>query len=184
MRKVFLIFLITGIFFCETAFAEKFRLACKVRAFDLEGTAFTDKVRFYNSVINLDVDTEVGVYSPDLKNETTDEVILHGLWPKTEFLDPKNLQWQNELLISDGKENSDPWLMYRYETSISPSNKNSENILKIRIKSYKRYGEAGSPRPPLKRLVDVKNKAKEDYPGEYVDTTFNFRFNCEKTSVF
>ena len=43
-----IISLIFFLLFSQSAWAEKYRLACKIGAFNLEGTAFQDKTRFYN----------------------------------------------------------------------------------------------------------------------------------------
>ena len=86
------------LFSFQSVHAEKYRLACKVKPLDLSGTSLGERGRFLNNIMDFDIDTEVGIYSPDLREET-DEVILHGLWPETNFNTPlknQELAWKNE----------------------------------------------------------------------------------------
>jgi len=123
------ILLIIFLLFSQNAFAEKYRLACKIGAFNLEGTAFSDKTRFYNKIMDFDVDTEVGIYSPDLRAES-DEVIIHGLFPAAEFSQTsgsQELAWNNELLMDDGTKVK-PWTKYKYNSFLKKkTNRDKKN---------------------------------------------------------
>ena len=140
---VFFSLLLTG-----NVFAEKYSLICKVNLFDLEGTSWNDKTRFNGTVLNFNIDTENKISSNDMNDEKNpDKIILHGLWPDAELLEPsfgEEIYWENQLLISDGKSPSifaanEPWTLYKYVGSIkkkTDKEKDNERILKITILEY------------------------------------------------
>jgi hypothetical protein len=140
---VFFSLLLTG-----NVFAEKYSLICKVNLFDLEGTSWTDKTRFNGTVLNFNIDTENKISSNDMNDEKNpDKIILHGLWPDAELLEPsfgEEIYWENQLLISDGKSPSiftsgDPWTLYRYVSNVkkkTDKEKDNQRILKITILEY------------------------------------------------
>ena len=108
------------LFSFQSVHAEKYRLSCKVKPLDLSGTSLGERGRFLNNIMDFDIDTEIGIYSPDLREET-DEVILHGLWPETNFNTPlknQELAWKNELLINDGMTEGE-WTYYKYKSYLS-----------------------------------------------------------------
>ena len=98
-------------------FGEKYKLTCKVGLTNLKGISLLDKTRFIGKNIYLEIDTKVGVYSDDYKNES-DVVILHGIWPEVKFttISDHFLGWSNELIID---ENS---TLYVYRSDIRKKN--------------------------------------------------------------
>ena len=94
-------------------FGDKYKLTCEVGLANLKGTSLLDKARFVGKNINLEVDTNVGVYSDDYKDKS-DVVILHGIWPEVKFttISDHYLGWSNELIID---ENS---TLYSYRSDI------------------------------------------------------------------
>lgn len=198
------------LFSFQSAHAEKYRLACKVKPLDLSGTSLGERGRFLNNIMDFDIDTEVGIYSPDLREET-DEVILHGLWPETNFNTPlknQELAWKNELLINDGMTEGE-WTYYKYNSYLSKKrnkNKPQERILNITIQDY-RLAKNFKIQNYIKLLEDKKredlknNKISEEEFNQWLNNkdnlsdkeiadlpkklnnTFNFEFNCNRSEV-
>ena len=56
----------------------------------------------YKHILNFNVDTENKISSSDMNDELNpDKIILHGLWPDAELLEPsfgEEISWQNQLL--------------------------------------------------------------------------------------
>ena len=146
------------ILFSTASFAEMYRLECKIRAFDLKDTSFGDKARLFNKVMNFDVDTDRGIYSPDLREES-DEVIIHGLWPDAKLsgtLGNQELAWNNELKINDKT-------LYKYSSYLKKKgsrDKINERKLNITIKEFQ-----------IDQSGNVGNK---------LITSFKFEFKCIK----
>ena len=205
------ILLIIFLLFSQNAFAEKYRLACKIGAFNLEGTAFSDKTRFYNKIMDFDVDTEVGIYSPDLRAES-DEVIIHGLFPAAEFSQTsgsQELAWNNELLMDDGTKVK-PWTKYKYNSFIKKKtnrDKKNERVLNITIQDWRLDDKKIKPRviqelEVRKKKIELEkgNITQEEYNNWYktrkevnnqdpeslpkkLYNTYKFEFKCIKSSV-
>ena len=110
-------------------FGEKYKLTCKVGLTDLKGTSLSDKARFVGKNINLVIDTKVGVYSEDYKDES-DLVILHGIWPEVKFttISEHYIAWSNELIIDENRT------LYIYRSDIR---KNNNSILDKILKKDK-----------------------------------------------
>jgi len=201
-----LLALVLTVSFSNYSFAEQYRLACKIGAFDLEGTAFADKARFYNKVMDFDVDTEIGmIYSKDLR-ASTDEVIIHGLWPDAELtgtFGKQEIAWNNELLTSE-----DPWRQYRYTSFVEKKLKNQrkdERTLHVTIQSYIKRPVIGQIKTPKflkekkhEEMVEKLNKgeitqeefdkfeAEQNKPPKtqtVKEDTFKFKFTCIKTPL-
>ena len=202
-----IILLIFFLLYPQSVWAEKYRLACKIGAFNLEGTAFQDKTRFYNKVMDFDVDTEVGIYSPDLR-ASSDEVIIHGLWPDAKLIQPfgsQELSWNNELLINDGSDGGE-WVKYKYTSFVKKKtsrNKANERMLNITIQDYRLNKKSIDQK--VSKLMEIKKKQEldqgkisqeefdkwkeskenpnpENTPKKVVNT-FKFEFKCTKSSV-
>jgi len=206
-----IILLIIFLLFSQNAFAEKYRLACKIGAFNLEGVAFSDKTRFYNKIMDFDVDTEVGIYSPDLRAES-DEVIIHGLWPDAKFSQTsgsQELAWNNELLMDDGTEGK-PWTKYKYISFINKKtnrDKKNERVLNITIQDWRLDDKKIKPKViqdievrKKKMELEKGNITQEEYNNWYknrkeltnqdpeslpkkLHNTYKFEFKCIKSSV-
>ena len=206
-----IILLVIFLIFSQNAFAEKYRLACKIGAFNLEGTAFSDKTRFYNKIMDFDVDTEVGIYSPDSRAES-DEVIIHGLFPAAEFSQTSGSQelvWNNELLMDDGTKVK-PWTKYKYNSFIKKKtnrDKKNERVLNITIQDWRLDDKKIKPRviqelEVRKKKIELEkgNITQEEYNNWYktrkevnnqdpeslpkkLYNTYKFEFKCIKSSV-
>ena len=198
-----LLALVLTVSFSNYSFAEQYRLACKIGAFDLKDTSFADKARLLNKVMDFDVDTEIGmIYSKDLR-ASTDEVIIHGLWPDAELtgtFGKQEIAWNNELLMS-----KDPWNQYRYTSFVEKKSKKQrkdERTLHITIESYIKKPVLGQSKG-LKKIQETVMKGKLDrgeitqeefdkFKAEQNDSTktktvkedtFKFKFTCIKTKV-
>ena len=198
-----LLALVLTVSFSNLSFAEQYRLACKIGAFDLKETSFADKARLLNKVMDFDVDTEIGmIYSKDLR-ASTDEVIVHGLWPDAELtgtFGKQEIAWNNELLMS-----KDPWNQYRYTSFVEKKSKNqkkNERTLHITIESYIKKPVLGQSKN-LNKIQEVVMKGKLDkgeitqeefdkFKTEQKDSvktktvkeeTFKFKFTCIKTPL-
>ena len=206
-----IILLIIFLSFSQNAIAEKYRLTCKIGAFNLEGTAFSDKTRFYNKIMDFDVDTEVGIYSPDLRAES-DEVIIHGLFPAAEFSQTsgsQELAWNNELLMDDGTKVK-PWTKYKYNSFLKKKtnrDKKNERVLNITIQDWRLDDKKIKPRViqelevrKKKMELEKGNITQEEYNNWYktrkevnnqdpeslpkkLYNTYKFEFKCIKSSV-
>ena len=187
-------------------FGEKYKLTCKVGLTNLKGTSLLDKTRFIGKNINLEIDTKVGVYSDDYKNES-DIVILHGIWPEVKFttISDHYLGWSNELIIN---ENS---TLYVYRSDIRKNNnsildkilKKDRMRLNIAISEYSL--KENKPSETLQKLFKKKqlvdgiitqeqfdewmNDLKslpttniDDLPKKYKGL-FSFKFNCLKSKI-
>jgi major membrane immunogen (membrane-anchored lipoprotein) len=185
---------------------EKYKLTCEIRLLDLKGTSLKDKSRFVGKTINLEIDTKVGVYSEDYKNEG-DVVIIHGLSPEAKFSMTSDhlLTWGNELIID---ENS---TLYVYSSDIRKKKhsvldkilKKDKAILNISISEYslkeKRSAENLQKLFQKKQLEDGiitqkqfdewMNNLKslptsniDDLPKKYKGL-FNFKFDCLKSEI-
>lgn len=187
-------------------FGEKYKLTCKVGLTNLKGTSLSDKSRFVGKNINLEVDTKVGVYSNDYKDES-DVVILHGIWPEVKFttISDHYLGWSNELIID---ENS---TLYVYRSDIRKNNnsildkilKKDKMKLSIVISEYSL--KENKPAETLQKLFKRKqldngiitqeqfdewmNGLKslpttniDDLPKKYKGL-FSFKFNCLKSGI-
>ena len=192
--------------FSNYSFAEQYRLACKIGAFDLKGTSFADKTRLLNKIMDFDVDTEIGmIYSKDLRSPT-DEVIIHGLWPDAELtgtFGKQEIAWNNELVMGE-----DPWRQYKYTSFVEKKSKNqrkNERTLHITIQSYiKRpvFGQIKMPKIVKEKkhdeMVEKLNKgeitqeefdkfeAEQNKPPKMEtvkEDTFRFKFTCIKTPL-
>lgn len=198
-----LLALVLTVSFSNYSFAEQYRLACKIGAFDLKGTAFGEKTRFLNKIMDFDVDTEIGmIYSKDLR-ASTDEVIIHGLWPDAKLtgtFGKQEIAWNNDLVI-----NEDPWRQYKYTSFVekkSKKQKKNERTLNITIESYIKKPVLGQSKN-LNKIQEVVMKGKLDkgeitqeefdkFKTEQKDTvktktvkeeTFKFKFTCIKTPL-
>ena len=198
-----LLALVLTVSFSNLSFAEQYRLACKIGAFDLKETSFGDKARFLNKIMDFDVDTEIGmIYSKDLR-ASTDEVIIHGLWPDAELtgtFGKQEIAWNNELLMSE-----DPWRQYRYTSFVEKKSKNQgkdERTLHVTIESYIEKPVLGQSKG-LKKIQETVMKGKLDrgeitqeefdkFKAEQNDPTktktvkeetFKFKFTCIRTEV-
>jgi hypothetical protein len=192
--------------FSNYSFAEQYRLACKIGPFDLQGTSFADKTRLLNKVMDFDVDTEIRmIYSKDLRS-STDEVILHGLWPDAKLIGTfgkQEIAWNNEVLTSE-----DPWEQYRYTSFVEKKSKKQskdERTLHVTIQTYKKRPVLGQIKKPKflkekkhEEMVEKLNKgeitqeefdkfeAEQNKPlkTETVKKdTFKFKFTCIKTPL-
>ena len=198
-----LLALVLTVSFSNLSFAEQYRLACKIGAFDLKETSFADKARFLNKIMDFDVDTEIGmIYSKDLR-ASTDEVIIHGLWPDAELtgtFGKQEIAWNNELLMSEN-----PWTQYRYTSFVEKKSKNQrkdERTLHITIESYIKQPVLDQSKG-LKKIQEMLMKGKLDrgeitqeefdkFKAEQNDSTktktvkeetFKFKFACIRTKV-
>ena len=198
-----LLALVLTVFFSNYSFAEQYRLACKIGAFDLKGTAFAEIPRFLNKIMDFDVDTEIGmIYSKDLR-ASTDEVIIHGLWPDAKLtgtFGKQEIAWNNDLVI-----NKDPWTQYKYFSFVekkSKKQKKDERTLNITIESYIKKPVLGQSKN-LNKIQEVVMKGKLDkgeitqeefdkFKTEQKDSvktktvkeeTFKFKFTCIKTPL-
>ena len=197
--KILLAFFLT-VSFSNLSFAEQYRLACKIGTFDLKETSFGDKARFRNKVMDFDVDTKIGmIYSKDLR-ASTDEVIIHGLWPDAELtraVGKQDIAWNNEILISE-----DPWTQYRYTSFVekkSKTQRKDERTLHITIESYiknpsvqvlklfqERTMKGKLDRGEITQEEFDKFKAKQNDPTKtktVKEETFKFKFTCIRTEV-
>ena len=201
-----LLALVLTVSFSNLSFAEQYRLACKIGAFDLKETSFADKARFLNKVMDFDVDTEIGmIYSKDLR-ASTDEVIIHGLWPDAELtgtFGKQEIAWNNEVLMSE-----DPWRQYRYTSFVEKKLKNQgkdERTLHVTIQSYIKRPVLGQIKTPKlikkikhEEMVEKLNKgeitqeefdkfeAEQNKPPKtqtVKEDTFKFKFTCIKTPL-
>jgi len=177
-----IILLIIFLLFSQNAFAEKYRLACEIGAFNLEGVAFSDKTRFYNKIMDFDVDTEVGIYSPDLRAES-DEVIIHGLWPDAEFSQisaSQELAWNNELLMDDGTKGK-PWTKYKYNSFLKKKtnrDKKNERVLNITIQDWRLDDKKIKPR--VIQELEVRKKKMELEKGNITQEEYNNWYKTRK----
>ena len=198
-----LLALVLTVFFSNYSFAEQYRLACKIGAFDLKGTAFGEIPRFLNKIMDFDVDTEIGmIYSKDLR-ASTDEAIIHGLWPDAKLtgtFGKQEIAWNNDLVI-----NEDPWQQYKYSSFVekkSKKQKKDERTLNITIESYIKKPVLGQSKN-LNKIQEVVMKGKLDkgeitqeefdkFKTEQKDSvktktvkeeTFKFKFTCIKTPL-
>ena len=201
-----LLALVLTVSFSNYSFAEQYRLACKIGAFDLKETSFADKARLLNKVMDFDVDTEIGmIYSKDLR-ASTDEAIIHGLWPDAELtgtFGKQEIAWNNELLMSE-----DPWRQYRYTSFVEKKLKNQrkdERTLHVTIQSFIKRPVIGQIKKPKflkekihKEMVEKLNKgeitqeefdkfeAEQSKPPKMEtvkEDTFKFKFTCIKTPL-
>ena len=173
-----LLALVLTVSFSNYSFAEQYRLACKIGAFDLKETSFGDKARFLNKIMDFDVDTEIGmIYSKDLR-ASTDEVIIHGLWPDAELtgtFGKQEIAWNKGLLMS-----KDPWNQYRYTSFVEKKSKKQrkdERTLHITIESYIKKPVLGQSKG-LKKIQEMVMKGKLDR-GEITQEEFD-KFKAEK----
>jgi len=187
-------------------FGEKYKLTCKVGLKSLKGTSLLDKSRFVGKNINLEIDTKVGVYSDDYKDES-DVVILHGIWPEVKFttISDHYLEWSNELIIDENNT------LYVYRSDIRKNNnsildkilKKEKMKLNIAISEYSL--KENKPSKTIHKLFKKKqlddgiitqeqfdkwmNDLKsvqptniDDLPKKYKGL-FSFKFNCLKSGM-
>ena len=168
-------------------YGDKYKLTCDVGVLDLKNTSFLDRSRFVGKKINLEVDTNVGVYSNDYQNKESDVIILHGLMPGAKFSMKSDnlLSWKNELIFNDNNT------LYKYDSNIRKKNhtfldkiqKKDMMILNIVISEY-----GNERKPPLKfddwkKSLDINSENKtENIPKKYKGL-FDFKFECVKSEI-
>jgi len=169
-------------------YGDKYKLTCDVGVLDLKNTSLLDRSRFVGKKINLEVDTNVGVYSDDYQNKESDVIILHGLFPDAKFSMKSDnlLSWKNELIFNDNNT------LYKYDSNIRKKNhtfwdkiqKKDMMILNIVISEY----DSGR-KPPLKNFdewkksLNVNSKNKTENEPKIYKGLFDFRFECIKSEI-
>ena len=152
-----------------------------------ERTPKNIKILYIESICNdekiIEKNIKLKKYSNDYKNNESDVIILHGLFPDAKFsMKSDNVfSWTNEMIFNDNNT------LYKYDSNIRKKNhtfldkiqKKDMMILNIVISEY-----VSGRKPPLKNFdewkksLNVNSKNKTKNKPKIYKGLFDFRFEC------